>query len=266
MEIMMIEKSMIHCFSLENDPQQRYYLFVPEGRINGIWVSVHGISINAENHAIMLAPFAQRGGFLLVAPVFSKEHCPQYNLFGDADGGFRGDKRLLEILDEVTERTGVSSERFFLMGYSAGGQFAHRFIMNYPRRIRAAAISSPGFYTFPQEDVEYPFGLRGMEERIGRAYDEKAFLSLPILVNVGDQDVLRTPNLFQREDVDAQQGMNRVERAKRWFDAVEARTRELNLSADHRFAMLSGVGHGFEATMEKTNLGDLTLSFFLEHI
>ena len=263
---MIAEKGVIHQFFMKTDPQQAYYLFVPEGEIRGIWVSVHGISINAKNHAEMLRPYAQRGGFVLLAPVFSKEHSPQYNLFGAADSGFRGDKRLLEILEEVSQRTGVCSERFFLMGYSAGGQFAHRFIMNYPEKIRAAVICSPGYFTFPDDAVPYPYGLQGMQDKTGREYNKEAFLSLPIFLNVGSQDVLRTANLLQGEDIDTQQGMNRVERAKKWFDELERQTGELHITADHRFAVLDGVGHGFETTMEKTPLGELALSFLLDHV
>ena len=251
---------------MQNDPDQHYYLYVPECEIRGVWVSVHGISINAKSHADMLASYAEQSGLLLVVPVFSKEHCPSYNIFGKAENGFRGDIRLLEILKEVQELTGIHTGQFFLMGYSAGGQFSHRFVMNYPEKVRAAVICSPGFFTFPTEEADYPYGLRGMSAATGRRYDQKAFLQVPMLINVGEEDTLRTSNLLQREDVDRLQGVNRVERAKNWFDAIQALCEKEGIESDHRFCLLHGVGHGFEATIEKTDLGKMASDFFCAHI
>lgn len=260
------EKETYNVMTLAGDPKLSYYLYVPEGEIKGVWVTVHGVSVNAYSHISMLAPFAKKGGFILAAPIFSKEDCLDYNIFGKAESGFRSDKKFMEIMAEVGAGCGVPTEKIYLMGYSGGGQFCHRFIMNYPDRVKAAIICSPGNYTFPTWAAEYPYGLTGMEECLGTTYDEKAFLSLPIFVNVGSEDVLRTANLLQREDIDRDQGYTRVERAERWFRAVEARTKELGITADHRIEILQGVGHGFEKTMENTNLGELSLRFFQAHM
>ena len=261
----MIETDKILLLTAGFDPEQQYYVYLPGTAVRGTWVSVHGISINANSHAEMLAPYAREGGFLLVVPVFTKEHCPSYNIFGKSESGFRGDLQLIRILEDVRQRTGISAEPFFLFGYSAGGQFAHRFIMNYPEKVRAGVICSPGYYTFPTREADYPYGLRGMEEAIGRKFDLESFLRVPLLVNVGDEDVLRTPNFLQIEEIDRTQGRSRVERAKRWFDCVQALSDAHGIHTDRRFELLPGVGHGFENTMEKTDLGRLALRFFRSH-
>ena len=261
----MIETSKILLFTMETDPEQQYYLYAPEGPIRGTWVSIHGISINADKHAEMLSPYAQQGGFLLVVPVFTKGHCPSYNIFGKNKSNVRVDLQLIRILKEVQKITGIPTKPFFLFGYSAGGQFTHRFMMNYPELVRAGIVCSPGNYTFPIWDAEYPYGLSGMEEAVGRKFDLDRFLHIPVMVNVGENDVLRTANFLQTEELDRVQGRSRVERARRWFDCIRSLAEERGICTDQRFELLPGVGHGFEDTMQKTNLGELSLRFLLSH-
>lgn len=256
----------IHLLSLECDPEQHYYLYRPSGEIRGVMASVHGVSLNADSHISLLAPTAKRLGLILVAPLFARERFPEYNLFGAEHQNSRGDLQFQRILAEVARVTGESTQRIFLCGYSAGGQFAHRYCLAYPEQIRAAVICSPGYYTFPTFDIPYPYGLQGMGETLGHPIDVDRFLSLPMLVNVGDQDVLRTPSLLQLESVDRSQGTTRLERATRWFQAVEELTKDRGIQADHRFLILRGVGHGFEVTMEKTSLDEYIFHFFQAHM
>ena len=66
--------------SLQGDPTQRYFTYVPQkgGQGARLIVSVHGISRNAEENAVGFARRAERYGVVLVAPLFPAERFPDY--------------------------------------------------------------------------------------------------------------------------------------------------------------------------------------------
>ncbi len=258
----MLQTNKIHLLSLEVDPKQKYYLFLPAGKSKGLAVNVHGLSINADSHISMLAPLAEKFGFALLAPVFPPEDSPQYNLLGPGTSGRRSDLVFNDILEDVSRRTGIYTSRIFLNGYSAGGQFAHRYALAYPERIQALSVSSPGFYTMPDDSVLYPYGLKGMDHTLGKSIDFQRFLHIPLLVNVGDEDTVRGGRFLITAELDKTQGMTRVERAKTWFSSIKAEAVKRGIQGFYRFELLHGVGHSFEASMEKTCMGDLIFQFF----
>jgi pimeloyl-ACP methyl ester carboxylesterase len=76
------------------------------------------------------------------------------NGWGDA----RADRKLIEIFDVFNQHL-MTRERFHLYGHSGGAQFALRFALFYPELLDKVAASSPGTFTFPLFDVDYPYGL-----------------------------------------------------------------------------------------------------------
>ena len=64
--------------STSGDTPVPYYVFVPASARHQapIWVSVHGLSENARDHALQLSAWAARLGAVLVAPHFEAERYP----------------------------------------------------------------------------------------------------------------------------------------------------------------------------------------------
>lgn len=70
----------------------------------------------------------------------------------------RADQRLIEIFDLFNQQL-MARQRFHLYGHSGGGQFVVRFALFYPELLNKVAASSPGTFTFPRFDIDYPHGL-----------------------------------------------------------------------------------------------------------
>ncbi len=240
-----------------------YYLYVPT-RLRGDrrpLIAVHGISRNALRQARTFAPLAERSGRLLVAPLFSTVQCRRYQKVVVDD--CRSDSALLQTLDDVTERTGLAVERVDLCGFSGGSQFSHRFAMLHPDRVGRLALASAGWYTFPTIEDPFPYGIAENSpegRRIAAALDR--FLRIPVLVLVGERDVERDAVLRKGARVDPRQGRSRVERARRWAEAVRQAAQARRVPSTVAFQLLPGCGHDFAECAARAGLAGRVVAWF----
>lgn len=116
----------------------------------------------------------------------------------------RLDLQLLAMIDRAREKLaarGVAvEERVLIQGFSASGMFASRFTALHPRRVRAAAIGSPGGWPLvpvdfapgsTQDDalpLQYPAGIADFAELTGDPFDLAAFRGVPQLFVQGSAD------------------------------------------------------------------------------
>ena len=244
--------------ALRADPSQEYMLYVPTRAARGasIFVTVHGISRNLEEHATLLAPYADEHGMVLVAPSFTRDRHEGYQRLGAGRAGRRADVALDAILDEVAASTGADARRFHLFGYSGGAQFAHRYTLAHPERVRGAVIGAAGWYTFPDDKTPYPYGLGPSAERSGLRFDPARFLRVPITVLVGADDTEQGENLRRNPLVDRQQGTTRRERARRWVEAMNDAARRRGLEPPASYEEVAGIEHSFRQFMREGELGE----------
>jgi pimeloyl-ACP methyl ester carboxylesterase len=247
---------------LNQDPEQQYYLYAPHEITEDteVFVSIHGISLNARSHAEHFLPYARAHNMVLAAPLFSQDRFSDYNCLGLTGKGERSDEQFFRILDDITAVTGVSTEKIYLFGYSAGGQFAHRFALAYPDRVKKLCLGAPGFFTMPDE-TSYPLGTNGLKALLGRAIDLDAFLNIPVCLTVGAKDIHRDASLFQSEEVDRLQGLNRNERGLAWFNRIVSLAGERGFHTEYLFKTLPGCPHGFEICMSTGHMGDIVFAF-----
>lgn len=247
---------------LADDPGQRYYLFLPSAgdlaRANML-VTVHGISRNARTHVRRYAALAERLGVIVVAPRFGKKRFPDYQRLGRAGHGERADRMLDRILAEVKRATGARIDRLHLFGYSGGGQFVHRYAMAYPERVAAMAIGAAGWYTFPDPEQRYPYGIQPSPGLSDVRFDIGRFLRIPAWVLVGEEDNVRDAALRQSDRLDRRQGATRLERGRRWVEAMNAAARNHGLTPHYRFIALPGADHSFSRSIRH---GDMAARVF----
>ena len=240
-----------------------YYLYVP-GKVDPeapVLVTVHGISRGADEHLEAFAPWAERSGRVLVAPLFSEAQCRRYQkVIVDR---CQADRALFATLREVAEVTGVEIDRFDLFGFSGGAQFAHRFALLHPERVARLAVSSAGWYTVPDPGETYPYGLASGPRAVQRFRPKlEAFLEIPTLVLVGERDVERDAALRKEERVDQRQGLTRVERAARWSQALRRAATRAGVAAEVRFRSLPSCGHAFEDCVREGGLVEQVMEWF----
>jgi len=240
-----------------------YFLHVPEVTAPpaGIFVTVHGWSRNAFEHAEKFLPFAASRGVILVAPLFDRRRFPWYQRLGTRGTQGRADLALDEIVAEVGRLADVPTTPLHMFGHSGGGQFVHRYVMAYPERVRRAALGAPGWYTFPDPGLKYPWGI-GPDKRLpDLQLEPQRFLEVPMEVLVGEMDTARDRNLNKSLTVDRAQGLDRRERGKRWVEAMNAAARACSLDTEYRRIVMPGVGHSFARCMDEGKMGRAVFAF-----
>lgn len=232
-----------------------YFLFCPE-RLKAdapIMLSIHGYTRNAAEHAFRLAPLADAYGVILVVPHLTRKRYRRFHLLQpDTEGVFPEDA-LEAVLGDVKRRLGVAAGELLLFGYSGGGQFAHRYMMTCAGRVAKAALFAPGWYTWPDENLPYPFGLGDSETACGRQFSLENLGKSDIHVFVGEADIQRNGSLNTNPEIDRVQGTTRLERAKRWVSAINQDRPE-----DNRIGLtvLKGVGHDFQKNIVSRGVGE----------
>lgn len=174
------------------DPRFSYCLHVPASldwsgaRPAALMVLVHGSRRMAQQERDCFIDFSERHGVVVLAPVFpigsgGPDDTESYKLL--RANGICYDQVLLSMVDEVALRYPVRTERFFLHGFSGGGQFAHRFYYFHPRRLAALSIGAPGNVTLIDPQRPWWVGTGG-----GPALDLDAMRAVPVLMLVGADD------------------------------------------------------------------------------
>ena len=194
-------------------------------------VAIHGIGRNAEGQARLLAPRAEAQGRIVVAPLFAAARFPRYQRARCRDGA---DSALLALLGDLVLSGDIPPGPAEMTGYSGGAQFAHRFTLQHPNRVGRLVLTAAGWWTFP-DAAPYPYGLGAA----ARARDALAarwasanlpdFLQREIVVAIGESDDRPDENTRSGAAIDAQQGSDRLTRARRWVDSVNAAAGERRL-------------------------------------
>jgi hypothetical protein len=129
--------------------------------------------------------FAERHDYILLGPHFPPSI--RFQMLGI--GGERADQRLLDLVDEVAGDLTVHTDQFDLFGYSAGAQFAHRFLYVRPARLRSVVIGAPGTVTLPSSRDRWPVGVRGLARTAGVRFSLEEVRRPRVLLIVGTEDV-----------------------------------------------------------------------------
>ncbi|WP_146032871.1 hypothetical protein [Geothermobacter hydrogeniphilus] len=226
-----------------------YYLYLPESGIKEqrVFVTIHGISRNAREHAEGFAVQAERYGAAIVAPLFPEDDFPRYQRLGNSVHEGRADSAFDRIMHDAAELIGCDPLPLRGFGFSGGGQFLHRYALFYPRRVERMVVGAPGWYTFPDPSQRYPLGLRSSKEWPRLRFNPVRFLSIPTVVLVGEEDDIRDEDLNKSRRIDAVQGLNRVERGRRWVHAMNALARAYQVPAQFRCEIIPNASHAYES-------------------
>lgn len=199
-------------------PEREYYAYLPSGIRPGAesLVLVHGISRNAAELALRFAEQADRCGVPLIAPLFTSESFGQYQQAVDLKRGLRSDLALCDILADAAQRFGLNTDKIALFGFSGGAQFAHRFSLLHPTRVRVCIPASAGWYTMPDPEGAWPLGLADMPD----GPLDPAARKVPFHLIVGQRDRQDDVALRHSPELDRVQGPDRLSRARTWFRAL----------------------------------------------
>jgi pimeloyl-ACP methyl ester carboxylesterase len=146
---------------------------------------------------------------------------------------------------------GIETDKFFLFGFSGGGQFVHRYAMFHPDRIERAVAGSAGWYTWPDPSLPYPIGTdRGI---LPRRVEPKIceLCGLDLLVFVGEKDIGMGGFLrrYKGYDLLELQGEGRVHRARNWVSAMRQYGAEHDCDFNIELEIFPNIGHRMNMKM-----------------
>jgi pimeloyl-ACP methyl ester carboxylesterase len=238
----------------------RFHLFVNSGEAKRpLLVLVHGVSTEPAALISMVAAAASERDVPLMAPDFHAKGFDDYQRLGTASEPLVAGRALADALAEAQRRFGMPPGQVDLMGFSGGGQFVHRFALFFPQLVRRAVIAAPGWFTYLDESRPYPYGIGPSPAVHAMSPRVTEFLRLPKLVAVGALDTVRDRQL-RRGEAD-RQGPNRLERARRWVDHVNAEAAARGLGPSAKLEILPHTGHSVAQALRRGRLADKMLDF-----
>lgn len=187
--------------ALESDPRISYALYIPPTHYDAgpdpkrlpllIWVHGTGRNLTAL-YEDGLVSFANSTPCAILAPLFpagldGPNDLSSYKTLRSKN--LRSDLTLLSILDEIAPRwPGIQTDKVFMMGFSGGGQFVHRFLYLYPEKLLAVSVGAPGRVTVLDQAQQWPAGIANVERLFGRLVNKQRIQQVPIQLVVGSAD------------------------------------------------------------------------------
>jgi len=168
------------------------------------------------------------------------------------------------ILQDVQEWLDLPPAPIHIFGFSGGGQFTHRYAMFYPKRVAKMVLAAPGWYSFPDPEQKYPYGIKSSRDWPNLSFAMDKFLQIPTLVLVGQEDDLRDADLNKTRAIDAYQGLNRIERAEHWTAAAKALGRSYDISTDFRLEQVPKASHAYESYLAHPPFAENVFDFLFD--
>ena len=245
-----------------------YFQYLPNRAATGVLVLIHGqptgndiqdIPALARRFAERWVPFAEEHGLIALVPVFNDENFDSVS--GNQGGGYRAlhgrqigaDVYVNEIVARYkTVAPAPWDGRFVLYGHSAGGQFASRYTVKHPDRLRVLLISAAGQYAMPESNVAWPNGMAPLNRTLYWGPNREP---QHISITPSPQGWLKAATLFPTTVVvgandtepqttrDGHASLLRTERATQWVNSMNQLAERQNKPGRVSLVVVPGIGH-----------------------
>jgi poly(3-hydroxybutyrate) depolymerase len=229
------------------------WTYRPEGMASNapILFVLHGTRRDGERYRNQWQMYAAREGALLLVPEFSAAGFPGRRNYSaptptasSMDGDDSAPSAFLaidRIFDHVVSFSRLQTKQYRLYGHSAGAQFVHRYILFNPRnRVKAAVAANAGWYTMPDFEVGFPYGLKN--SGTGQA-GLKIALGQKLFVLLGEKDTDPHHPSLNRSAAAMRQGRERYERGRNFFRAAAQAAKQLNAPFRWEIATVPDADH-----------------------
>ncbi|MEL6538059.1 MAG: hypothetical protein AAFQ98_21755 [Bacteroidota bacterium] len=216
---------------------------------------MHGGGRNADDYLNAWVELAEQNNLLIIAPEFESKFAKfatndyqegnLFTFFGTDNPKSEWAYTVVEnIFDHVKSFNQITNGHYDIFGHSAGGQFVHRMVMLMPEsRVRTAIAANAGFYSLPDENLAFPYGLKRTEVSVSTDIQEAHQKKLIVLLGELDND----PSLgtFRTTELAMQQGGHRLERGTRFFQANEELSQQNGWEFNWTLDTVKEVGHNY---------------------
>lgn len=218
---------------------------------------IHGNKRNGQTYRDQWLDEAQKQKLILIVPQFGRangfpedKHYNMGNILQmDSSDAVLGSvpesdwtfSYLEPLFDRVKELTGCNAQGYYLYGHSAGSQFVHRFLFFKPRaRVLAAVAANAGWYTVPDFETVYPYGLQKSPATLE---DMPDLLAKKVYILLGEADTSRTTKSLRRTAQAMRQGAYRLQRGKHFFRKAQSLADSLKTPFNWELHTVPAVGH-----------------------
>jgi len=224
----------------------------------------HGNGRNAFDYRNAMIQKSEQYNFIVIVPRFSSQDFPggdSYNLGNVYEDGDNPSPNTLNsenlwtfsiiepLFDKVKELLGSAESTYHILGHSAGGQFAHRFLMFKPEaRVKKILVSAPGWYTTLDPNISFPYGLSNsiLEDlELNKLFEKQVTLLIGNLDNDPNASGLR------RNEIVDLQGTNRYDRALNFYSMAQQSAIEISTILNWTLEINPGVGHDYTIAISK---------------
>ena len=228
------------------------YYHIPDGNIKNMPVQIimHGMNRNGDKYRDDWKKLADKYGFIVLAPQFSedefsKDAYQRGNVTNESGAFVSQDLMIYPIISEVfhyfIDHSGSQATKYNIYGHSAGAQFVHRYLLfNKTPEVDRAIAANAGWYTFPTDTKDYPYGIGQSASQIGT--DVAAYYQKNLIILLGTADTLRTESFNQSKKAEAQ-GHTRLERGKNFFEYCKSNAANRGIPFHWENILVEGVGH-----------------------
>jgi pimeloyl-ACP methyl ester carboxylesterase len=235
-------------------PPVNVFTYVPESssEMTTILIVIHGWSREAERYFDDWKAQGEQHGFVVVVPHFPVEDFPSSNDY-NLGHVFEAESTRVRpretwtfaaiepLFDEVVARLGGKQTEYTLFGHSAGSQFVHRFLYYMPEaRVSRYLAGNAGWYTMPEFDTEYPYGLENAaisEEQLVDAFQKD------VVILLGKEDIDTTDPDLRNTPEAKRQGINRLARGLTYYSAAQANAEKLGVDLHWQLVLVDDAGH-----------------------
>jgi len=212
---------------------------------------LHGTLRNADEYRDHAIPMGDRFDALIIAPCFDKERFPsiKYQRGGilEADGSAARPEDwtyafIPKIAAAMREMERQPALKFWIIGHSAGGQFAMRmsgFLDTGAERVVAA---NPGTDLFPTREFDFGWGFGGLPDELSNDDRIRRYLAAPLTLYLGTADDHEDQYLDMSTSSVAQ-GLGRLQRGRAAFTLGQSVADEHGWPFAWRLVEAEGVPH-----------------------
>ena len=241
------------------------FTYKPENYHDGpLLVVFHGMLRNGDLYCTNAAPLARRYGFIVAAPNFDTNHFSndEYQRGGVLKHGVAQPPEkwtyqfVLKTIAAVREHEGKSDLPYYLIGHSAGGQFAMRYAGMMSSGALRIVAANPGTDLFPRRDWEFGFGFGGLPPALSDDAALQRYLAAPLTLYLGLADIDPQHPELDRTAAAEREGKFRLERGRNCFAFAQKLAQEHGWQFNWRKVEVAGIAHDGKAMFAAPEAGE----------
>jgi poly(3-hydroxybutyrate) depolymerase len=211
----------------------------------------HGVLRNADEYRDHAKGMGDRFGALIVAPKFDADRFPswRYQRGGIVGPGGKSQEPkdwtyalVPQLAAAIRARENKPSLKHWIIGHSAGGQFAMRMSAFQDTGAERIVAGNPGTDLFPTREMEFGLGFGKLPESLASDEQLRKYLAAPLTIYLGTADN-KPDEYFDESEAAMKQGGGRWQRGKACFAAGQSLAREKGWPFAWRLVEATGIGH-----------------------